>query len=78
MRRDGVISDIYNFPFMFLIRKNLFISVLSQHMIQPSIAKELTSMMQTWLMNKAACPLAVRQEPDNTLNLLNIDFWLWY
>ena len=25
------------------------------------------------------CPLtAVRQEPDNTLNLLDIDFWLWY
>ena len=47
-------------------------------MIQPGIAKELTSMMQTWLMNKAACPPAVRQEPDNTLNLLDIDFWLWY
>ena len=29
-------------------------------------------------MNKAACPPAVRQEPDNTLNLLDIDFWLWY
>ena len=36
-------------------------------MIQPGIAKELTSMMQTWLMNEAACPPAVRQEPDNTL-----------
>ena len=35
-------------------------------------------MMQTWLMNKAACPLAIRQEPDNTLNLLDVDFWLWY
>ena len=23
-------------------------------------------------------PPAVRQEPDNTLNLLDIDFWLWY
>ena len=40
--------------------------------------KELTSMMQTWLMNEAACPPAVRQEPDNTLNLLDVDFWLWY
>ena len=29
-------------------------------------------------MNKAACPPAVRQEPDNTLNLLDVDFWLWY
>ena len=47
-------------------------------MIQPGITKELTSMMQTWLMNEAACPPAVRQEPDNTLNLLDIDFWLWY
>ena len=40
--------------------------------------KELTSMMQTWLMNKAACPSAVKQEPDNTLNLVDVDFWLWY
>ena len=47
-------------------------------MIQPGITKELTSMMQTWLMNKAACPPAIRQEPDNTLNLLDVDFWLWY
>ena len=46
--------------------------------ILPGIVKELTSMMQTWLMNKEACPSAVRQEPDNTLNLLDIDFWLWY
>ena len=44
--------------------------------ILPGIAKELTSMMQTWLMNEAACPPTVRQEPDNTLNLLDIDFWL--
>ena len=33
-------------------------------MIQPGIMKELTSMMQTWLMNEAACPPAVRQEPE--------------
>ena len=47
-------------------------------MIPSGIAKELTSMMQTWLMNEAACPPAVRQEADNTLNLLDVDFWLWY
>ena len=47
-------------------------------MIQPGIVKELTSMMQTWLMNEAACPPAVRHEPDNMLNLLDIDFQLWY
>ena len=29
-------------------------------------------------MNEAACPPAIRQEPDNTLNLLDVDFWLWY
>ena len=47
-------------------------------MIPPGFAKKLTSMMQTWFMNEAACPPAVRQEPDNTLNLLDVDFWLWY
>ena len=47
-------------------------------MTHPGIMKELTSMMQTWLMNDAACPPAVRQESNNTLNLLDIDFWLWY
>ena len=29
-------------------------------------------------MNEAACPPAVRLLPDNALNLLDIDFWLWY
>ena len=46
--------------------------------ILSGIVKELTSMMQTWLMNEAACPPAVRQESDNTLILLDVDFWLWY
>ena len=47
-------------------------------MIPSGIVTELTSIIQTQLMNEAACPPAVRQEPDNTLNLLDIDFWLWY
>ena len=47
-------------------------------MIPSGIAKELTSMMQSWLMNEAVCPPTVRQEPDNTLNLLDGNFWLWY
>ena len=47
-------------------------------MIPSGIMKELTSMIQTWLMNEAACLPAVRQEPDNTLNQLDVDFWLWY
>ena len=46
--------------------------------IPSGITKELTSMMQIWLMNEGACPPAVRQEPDNTLNLPDVDFWLWY
>ena len=47
-------------------------------MIPSGIKKKLTTMMQTWLMNEAACPPVVRQKPDNTLNLLDVDFWLWY
>ena len=35
-------------------------------------------MMQTWLMNKVVYSPAVRLLPDNTLNLLDVDFWLWY
>ena len=46
--------------------------------IQPGITKELTSMMQTWLMTEAVCPPAVRKEPDNTLNQLDVYFWVWY
>ena len=46
--------------------------------IQPGIMKELTSVMQTRLMNEAVFPPSVRQEPDNTLNLLDVDLWLWY
>ena len=42
--------------------------------ILQGIVKELTSMMQTLLMNEAACAPAVREEPDNTLNLLDVDF----
>ena len=41
--------------------------------IQPGIAKELTSMMQTWLMNEAPCPPAIRQEPDKDAKILQ---WL--
>ena len=55
-----------------------FASKPAPFVIQPGIAKELTSMMQTWLMNKAVFPPAVRQEPDNTLNILDVDLWLWY
>ena len=52
-------------------------SLPTPFVIPSGIMKELTSMMQTWLMNEAVCPPAVRQEPDNTSNLLDVDFWLW-
>jgi hypothetical protein len=51
---------------------------LDPFVIPIGIAKELSSMMTTWLMNESACPPAVRQESDKTLNLLDVDFWLWY
>ena len=38
--------------------------------ILPGIMKELTSMMQTWLMNEAVYPPAVRQEPKSTRHRL--------
>ena len=47
--------------------------------IQPGIAKGLTSMMQTWLMNDAACPPAVRQyrkvTPKGMAHAFKIRFW---
>ena len=66
---------------IYLLRSKIYDILHSRpapFVIPSGIAKELTSMMQTWLMNEAACPPAVRQEPDNTLNLLDVDFWLWY
>ena len=51
-------------------------SIPAPFVIPSGIVKEVTSMMQTWLINEVACPPAVRQEPDNTLNLLDVDFLL--
>ena len=51
---------------------------LFSYMALRAICKYSTLFTQTWLMNEVACPPVVRQEPDNTLNLLDIDFWLWY
>ena len=41
--------------------------------IQQGIMKELADTMQAWI----ACPLAMRQLPDGTLNLHDVDFYIW-
>ena len=46
-------------------------------MIQQGITKELADIMQAWILNEFACPPAVRQLPDGTLNLHDIDFYIW-
>ena len=46
-------------------------------MILTSIAKELADTMQVWIINESACPPAVRQLPDHTLHLHNVDFYIW-
>ena len=44
-------------------------------MIQQGIMKELADIMQAWFLNEFICPPAVRQLPDGTLNLRDIDFY---
>ena len=45
-------------------------------MILTCIAKELADAMQVWTLNESACPEAVRQFPDHTLHLHDVDFLL--
>ena len=33
--------------------------------------------MQAWILNESVCPPAIRQLPDGTLNLLDVDFYIW-
>ena len=33
--------------------------------------------MQAWILNEFTYPPAMRQLPDGTLNLHNIDFYIW-
>ena len=46
-------------------------------MIPTGITKELADAMQVWTLNESACPPAVRQLPDRTLHLHNVDFYIW-
>ena len=46
-------------------------------MIPTSITKELADAMQVWTINESACPPAVRQLPDHTLHLHDVDFYIW-
>ena len=45
--------------------------------IQQGIVKELTDIMQAWILNEFTCPPAMRQLPDGTLNLHDVDFYIW-
>ena len=33
--------------------------------------------MQVWTLNESTCPPAVRQLPDHTLHLHDVDFYIW-
>ena len=46
-------------------------------MIPTGIAKELADAMQVWTLNESACPPAIRQLPDRTLHLHDVDFYIW-
>ena len=45
-------------------------------MIQSGIAKELADTMQAWILNISACLPAMRQLPNSTLNLHDVDFYI--
>ena len=45
--------------------------------IPTGIAKELADAMQVWTLNESACPPAIRQLPDHTLHLHDVDFYIW-
>ena len=45
--------------------------------IPTGIAKELADTMQVWTLNESACPPVIRQLPDRTLHLHNVDFYIW-
>ena len=44
--------------------------------IPNSITKDLTEIIQVWIQNESACPLAMRQLPDRSLNLHNVDLYV--
>ena len=45
--------------------------------IPTGITKELADVMQVWTLNESACPPVVRQLPDHTRHLHNVDFYIW-
>ena len=45
--------------------------------IPTSITKELAVVMQVWTINESACPPVIRQLPDQTLHLHDVDFYIW-
>ena len=45
--------------------------------IPTGITKELADAMQVWTLNESTCPPAIRQLPDCTLHLHDVDFYIW-
>ena len=45
--------------------------------IPTGITKELADTMQVWTLNESACPPAIRQLPDCTLHLHDVDIYIW-
>ena len=45
--------------------------------IQQGIVKELADTIQAWILNEFAYPAAMRQLPFGTLNLYDVDFYIW-
>ena len=46
-------------------------------MIPNGITKDLAEIMQVWIQIKSACPPAVKQSPDGSINLPDVDLYIW-
>ena len=45
--------------------------------IREGIPDNMQSMLHTWQHNPEGVPTAIRQEDDGSLNLLDVDIWMW-
>ena len=46
-------------------------------MIREGTPDDMQSMLHTWQHNPEGVPTAIRQEDDGSLNLSNVDIWMW-
>jgi hypothetical protein len=45
--------------------------------IGPGTTGEIVAVLQSWQHNPEGIPLPIRGEPDGTLNISDIDIWMW-